>query len=93
MMVFDDSKPLSRKREDTDDLIGVAEIPMRELTVGDHKIRQHNYSVLLKGEMRGGLVVTIELMDPRGADAAKYYEGMRTTYSEEWRRRFLERVA
>ena len=31
-------------------------------------------------------------MDPRGADAARYYEGTRTSLSEEWRRRFLERL-
>lgn len=39
-MVFDDSRPLGRRGEDVGDLLGVAEIALKELTVGDRKIVQ-----------------------------------------------------
>lgn len=71
------------------DLLGIAEIALKELTVGERKIVQQQYAIILNNEHQGQLVVTLELMDPRGADAARYYEGTRTSLSEEWRRRFL----
>lgn len=91
-MVFDDSRPLARRGEDVGDLLGIAEITLKELTIGDRKLVQQQYPIILNNEHQGQLVITLELMDPRGADAAKYYEGKKTSLSDEWRRRFLERL-
>ena len=40
----------------------------------------------------GNLVISIELLDPRGADAARFYEGAKSSLSAKWRKEFLEKV-
>ena len=91
MLVFDDSKPLGGGGAG---LLGVAEVPLRDLMIGEKKLFEQSYSIVSKeAGIVGNLVVSIELLDPRGADAARFYEGARTSLSADWRKKFLENVA